>query len=566
MRRHPLVHLLGAIGLLAGLLVRHGGIVSGTLQAQTSLSNNFPGHFFAPYVDMAAWPTQSLVADAQNGGITDYSLAFITSDGACTAAWGGVVPLTQLSTYLPDLDSDIQTLRSQDGDVIISFGGEAGTELAQSCTTEAALQAQYQSIIDHYHVSHLDFDIEGAAGADSASIDLRNQALAALQAANPGLVISYTLPVLPTGLVANDISLLQNAIAHGVNVGVVNIMTMDYGGSFPPNQMGQNAIDAANNLIGQLQTLYPAKSAAQIRAMVGITPMTGANDVPPENFTLADASAVLAYARQTGIGELAMWSVNRDEPGFSYAAIFNAFNNNGAPATVTPTVTSGTQVPSMTPGATGTATHTLVPSSTPAATHSPVPSSTATAAGTAAATGTPRPTTTTTSTRTPVPAGTRTATGTPDPGATITSTPTATVTPLPTGNLVANGGFESGSIAPWSCQGVAGSNYAVVRGNAHSGVYDLALTPTNALTAQCQQQVSVRPNTAYTLSAWVKGAYAFVGVSGTGATDASTWASSSSYTKLNVPFTTGPATASVTVWVHGWYAQGPISVDDVAVS
>src|SRR5215472_520102 len=308
---------LGA-GLIAAALATTAVLGASRLNghAQTSLVNNFPGHYYAPYVDMTASPTQSLVADSQNGGIKFYSLAFITADEStpCEAAWGSVVPLNQLSTFLPNLDSDIQTLRSQGGDVIVSFGGEAGTELAQSCTSESSLQAQYQSIIDHYQVSHIDFDIEGVAVTDSASIDLRNRTLAALEAANPGLVLSYTLPVLPTGLVTSGIDLLRNAIADGVRVDV-DIMAMDYGSSFPPDKMGQNAIDASNSLISQLESLYPSKSDAQIRSMVGVTPMSGANDVAPENFTTADAQQLLGYAQTAGITELAMWSVNRDSSG-----------------------------------------------------------------------------------------------------------------------------------------------------------------------------------------------------------------------------------------------------------
>jgi repressor of nif and glnA expression len=76
---------------------------------------------------------------------------------------------------------------------------------------------------------------------------------------------------LPTGLVDSGLNLLKNAIADGVDVRVVNIMTMDYGSSFPPDKMGQNAIDAGNCLIGQLKAPYPGRSDAQIRAMVELT-------------------------------------------------------------------------------------------------------------------------------------------------------------------------------------------------------------------------------------------------------------------------------------------------------
>ncbi|HYW23023.1 MAG TPA: carbohydrate binding domain-containing protein [Terriglobales bacterium] len=478
--------------------------------AQASLVNNFPGHYYAPYVDLTASPTQSLVADSRNGGIEFYSLAFITADEStpCEAAWGSAVPLSQLSTFLPNLDSDIRSLRSQGGDVIVSFGGEAGTELAQSCTSESGLQAQYQSIIDHYQVSHLDFDIEGPAVTDSASIDLRNRTLAALEAANPGLVVSYTLPVLPTGLVTSGIDLLQNAIADGVNVSVVDVMAMDYGSSFPPDKMGQNAIDASNSLISQLKSLYPSKSDAQIRAMVGVTPMSGANDVAPENFTLADAQQLLGYARSAGITELAMWSVNRDASAFSYSKVFDQFNSSSPAPTPTPT-------------------------------------------------GTPRPTPTPTATPTPSP----TPTPTPAPTPTLTPPPP---TPTPaTGNLLASPGFESGSLSPWSCSPLD----SVVAGPVHSGSHALAAAANNSDNAQCTQTIAVQPNHSYTLTGWVQGTYAFIGVTGTGTSDTSNFTpSSATYTQLSVPFTTGASTTSVTVYVHGWYAQGTIFADDFSVS
>lgn len=56
------------------------------------------------------------------------------------------------------------------------------------------------------------------------------------QAANPGLTLSYTLPVLPAGLTADGVALLVNARARGVRLDVLNIMTMDYGDSAAPGE------------------------------------------------------------------------------------------------------------------------------------------------------------------------------------------------------------------------------------------------------------------------------------------------------------------------------------------
>jgi len=99
--------------------------------------------------------------------------------------------------------NDINSLRAQGGDVIISFGGAAGIELGQACTSVAALQAAYQSVVTKYNLTWIDLDIEGASIADTASVNRRNQAIRGLQAANPNLRVSYTLPVNPTGLDGN---------------------------------------------------------------------------------------------------------------------------------------------------------------------------------------------------------------------------------------------------------------------------------------------------------------------------------------------------------------------------
>ena len=90
-------------------------------------------------------------------------------------------------------------------------------------------------------------------------------------------------------------------------------MAMDYGSVAPPNQMGANALQAANSLFGQLKPLYPTKTDAQRWAMIGVTPMIGLNDVSPEVFTLSDAQTLLTFAQQKNIALLAMWSSTRDQ-------------------------------------------------------------------------------------------------------------------------------------------------------------------------------------------------------------------------------------------------------------
>jgi chitinase len=169
-------------------------------------------------------------------------------------------------------------------------------------------------------------------------------------------------------------------------------------------------------------------------------------------------------------------------------------------------------------------------------------------------TPTPTPTATATPSSTPTPTPTSTPTPTPTPSPTSAATPT----PAPSsGNLVVNPGFESGSLAPWSCD----PGNQLVSAPVHSGSHALQLTPSASTTGQCTQTISVQPNHSYTLSAFVDGPYAFLGING----GASNWTSSSSYTLLSVSFTTSATTTSVTIYVHGWYLQGNVYVDDVSL-
>ena len=97
--------------------------------------------------------------------------------------------------------------------------------------------------------------------------------------------------------------------------------------------------------------------------------------------------------------------------------------------------------------------------------------------------------------------------------------------------------------------------------------YALAGTPSNSDYAQCSQVVSVQPSSSYTLSGWVEGDYVYLGDSGTGATDTSNWTpSATTWTELSTSFTTGASATSVTIYIHGWYAQPEFYADDLTLT
>jgi hypothetical protein len=74
--------------------------------------------------------------------------------------------------------------------------------------------------------------------------------------------------------------------------------------------------------------------------------------------------------------------------------------------------------------------------------------------------------------------------------------------PPPSGNLIQNPGFETGSLPPWVQEGSASSSVDTNAQHAHSGTASAALWGVSG-SADLAQNVTVTPNTNYTLSAWV---------------------------------------------------------------
>ena len=328
--------------------------------------------FFAPYVDMAGWPVPDLVAMSKATGASLFTLGFLQADSNGSPAWGGYSVLEPTSTndQAVAINKSIATFRSAGGDVMISFGGVSGTSLAQSYAAKGlsaqALANAYAGVVDTYGVTHLDFDIEGAAIADAAAVALNSSALKLLQQSRPDVQIWYTLPVLPQGLTTDGINVVQSALTAGVKLAGVNVMAMDYGEGPAPTTgagaqtMGTYAIQSAESTYAQLSSLYSQNGQTFRWNQIGVTPMIGVNDITSEVFTVADAQALNSFAVTKGIGMLGYWSVERDYPGTlgqpthnasgvsSPAGSFsNAFNKFGTINVVN--FTGGVATP-MTPG------------------------------------------------------------------------------------------------------------------------------------------------------------------------------------------------------------------------
>jgi chitinase len=309
--RTALVALIAA--LPAALLVGSGVAAAASHQPRDTPA--IPNTYAAPYLQIAGSDAGDLADDQNATGLKYYTLAFLIPQNGCTPQWeDGGDPVGAFS-------GQISALQSAGGNVIVSFGGAAGGELAQTCTDVNSLEAAYANVVSTYNVHRLDFDIEGSVLDDTASNTRRDQALAALQRADPGVQIDFTVPVAPTGLEQNALNLLQDAQTQGVSVNEVNIMTMDFGN-------GENALNdaesAANATQGQLGSIYSGKSSAELWHLIGLTPIAGQND-DNEYFSQSDATTLENFAASNGVQELSFWEVDGYDKGtgYAYSKIFN---------------------------------------------------------------------------------------------------------------------------------------------------------------------------------------------------------------------------------------------------
>jgi hypothetical protein len=269
---------------------------------------------------MSLTVSENIVTTAQNAGLKGIVLAFLVGNGSCSFGWGGLggtLP-TDNEANGTTIQSQVQQMQANGLTVIISFGGALGA-IVNGCNNASALQSGLQEVLNRYHVSMLDFDMEASdTYGDGPGLPVLDQALKGLKAVNPNLAISYTLPVLPTGLTSSGTAVLNQAHKDGLNPNVINVMAMDYGSAVDNGgQMGLDAEDAGQAVNTQIQQ-------AGLTSSVGVTVMIGHNDTQGEIFQLNDVNTVLNFADANSyVMRLSFWSLARDNggcPGQTYAS------------------------------------------------------------------------------------------------------------------------------------------------------------------------------------------------------------------------------------------------------
>jgi len=316
--RRPLSACLAALAAAVAVAASTAAAAPARAAEQATL----PPHVYAPYFE--SW-------DSTDGGLAQLSaasgakyltLAFLETDqpGSCSAYWNGSTSTPISATAAGSFGADIAAVQAAGGNVIPSFGGytadTTGTELADSCTSVSAIAQVYESLITTYHVPRIDLDIEANSLTDTAGIQRRNEAIAETEAwaAQHGkhIEFSYTLPTFPTGMPAAELAVLQNAVAEGAKISLVNIMTFDYYLGTTENML-TDAESAATAVHDQLAALYPGLSSRALWEMIGVTQMPGIDDFgTAETFTTAQAPAFALWAAAKGLGQVSIWALQRD--------------------------------------------------------------------------------------------------------------------------------------------------------------------------------------------------------------------------------------------------------------
>jgi Carbohydrate binding domain len=264
------------------------------------------GSFTHPVYFMPLDNSPQAISDVvQGSGEKQFNLAFVLDSGGCTPAWGG----DQNHTVGSDttVAADISAIRSTGGDAAVSFGGYNGTELGSSCGSAGSLAAAYQSVIDRYRLTHVDFDYEN--GALDANTAVRFGAIKILEHNNPGLKVSLTIPMTTVGFPDTGKDEIRQAIAAGARLDVINIMDFDTGLTSGTEVDQTETI--ASDAVAQLQSIYGWDSATTW-SHLGLQIMNGHTDQPSELFTQDTFNALLGFAQQHHPAWFSYWSVNRD--------------------------------------------------------------------------------------------------------------------------------------------------------------------------------------------------------------------------------------------------------------
>ncbi|CAG2177681.1 unnamed protein product [Oppiella nova] len=239
-------------------------------------------------------------------GVKQFILAFplATDDGKCIPTWDGKANLKIADDTV--VLGKVKQIRASGGDVSVSFGGYNGVELGHVCGDVNALVNAYQTVIDKYSLTNVDFDIEGDDLGDVQGETLRAKAIKVLKdnakAKGKDLFVTLTLPSTTVGLSELGKAEIKRTLDLGAHIDLYKIMAFDYGG--PGADQVNSVITVMEDVHKQLKQLRPDLNEQQVYASTGLILMNGHTDQPSEK--------LIDYANQKKLGRVSYWALNRD--------------------------------------------------------------------------------------------------------------------------------------------------------------------------------------------------------------------------------------------------------------
>ena len=315
--------------------------------------SNWPTRLSAPYIDMSSWvdttsaysingaPDLGKLSDESGflyfnlGFIQPYTNSPIASDGTILWGWGGYSSLSKNSTgdfQYTGIVRSLENLRNRGGDYAISIGGQVGDAPWVVSQNQNALENFYKEVISTYKLKRMDLDIEESNQDQDQNI-INARAIKAVQD-ETNIEITLTIPIMPSGWDQKQINIINAYLDAGVDIAIINSMTMCYGtGVNADEDYGTASVRAITNSINQLKTIYSNHgielSDDQAYLKTGATFSIGYESNLYPVFTLDMANTVINDAKKHYYGLVSMWSMGRDamlEPNSAITSQYNYSN------------------------------------------------------------------------------------------------------------------------------------------------------------------------------------------------------------------------------------------------
>ena len=256
----------------------------------------------------------------------------ITSDGTILWGWGGYSSLSENNkndNQYQGILTSMSNLRNRGGDYTISIGGQAGDAPWVVSQNQNALENFYKEVISTYSLKRMDLDIEESNQDQDQNI-INARAIKSVQD-ETNIEITLTIPIMPYGWEQKQINIINAYLDAGVDIAIINSMTMCYGtGVYENEDYGTASVRAITNSINQLKTIYSNHGQEltddQAYLKTGATVSIGYESNLYPVFTLDMTNTVVNDAKKHYYGLVSMWSMGRDAMLEQNSAISSQYN------------------------------------------------------------------------------------------------------------------------------------------------------------------------------------------------------------------------------------------------